>query len=445
MPYAEMETDTKEKLVLIAKKAKGDKKLKFTSLAHLLNIPYLLECYRLLKKGKAGGVDRRRVESYTEEEMKKSIEDTVVLLKQKKYKPQPVRRAYIERGDGKRRPLGIPTVIDKVIQLGMVRILEKIYEPVFLPLSYGYRRGRNAHEALKEVNHIIMGKKVNWIVDADIRGFFDTIDHKLLIRCVNERIVDPNFNLLIRRFLKAGIMEEGKYQLTSKGTPQGGIISPILANIYLHYVLDLWFEVRVRKQLKGFTQLVRYADDFVIGVQHRDEAERILKSLMTRFQKFGLTLSSKKTQVIEFGRFAKENLTRYGKGKPKTFDFLGFTHYCTNTRDGRFMVRVKTSKKRVNRASIAMNRWLKSVRNLITIKEIWQIIALKLTGHYNYYGISGNFESINRYYHKTCYLAFKWMNRRSRKKSWNWEGFHRYLSVYPLPRPKLTYAVYNTW
>lgn len=444
MPYAEVEVNTKEKLVLIAKKAKEDSSLRFTSLAHLLNAPYLMECYTLLKKGKAAGVDGRTVESYSSWEINKSIDETIALLKHKKYYPQPVRRMYIRNGE-KSRPLGIPTVIDKVIQLGMVRILEKIYEPILLPLSYGYRRGRNAHEALSEVNHMIMGRKVNWLVDADIRGFFDSIDHGWTMRFLNERIVDPSFNLLIRRFLKAGIMEDGKYQSTNDGTPQGGIISPMLANIYLHYVLDLWFEKRVRKTQRGFTQLIRYADDFVIGTQHKDEAERIFKDLIARFQKFGLKLSEEKTRIIEFGRFAKENHKRRGEGKPKTFDFLGFTHYCTKTRDGRFMVRVKTSRKRAIRASVTLNQWLKKTRNLMPIKEIWHLIALKLSGHYNYYGVSGNFESINRYYRKTRYLVFKWMNRRSRKKSWNWEGFYRYLSVYPLPRPKLTYAIYNTW
>lgn len=439
-----METKTTEKLILIANKAK-DKRLKFTSLAHLLNVNYLLECYQLLKRGKAAGIDGRTRESYTEEEIKTKLEETIALLKGKKYHPQPVRRVYIESGSRKRRPLGIPTVIDKIVQLGLTRILSAIFEPLFLPTSYGYRKNRNAHEALKETNHMIMAKKVNWIIEADIKSFFETINHDWLRRMLKERITDPSLLLIIDRFIKSGVMEEGKYQKATEGTPQGGIMSPILANIYLHYVLDLWFEARVEKNLRGYAQLIRYADDFVIGAQHRQEAERMINELVKRFKQFGLTLSKEKTRILEFGRFAQENVGRRGGSKPETFDFLGFTHYCSRTRDGRFAVKVKTNRKRNNRALVAFNQWIKSVRNRKTIKEIWKLIESKLTGHYNYYGVSGNFVSINRYYRRVRSLTFKWLNRRTRTKSWNWEGFERYNSFYPLPKPKLTYAFYNTW
>lgn len=444
VPYTAMEVNTAEKLILIARKAKEDPKLKFTSLTHLLNASYLKECYQFLKKDKAAGVDGRTIESYTDKEINMIIEETADLIKRKKYQPQPVRRVYLSQ-EGKKRPLGIPIVIDKVIQLGMVRILERIYEPIFLPVSYGYRPGRNAHECLTEVNHMIMGKKVNWIIDADIKGCFDHIDHTWLIRCINERIVDPNFKRLIKRFLTAGVMEEGRYTIGTEGTPQGGIISPILANIYLHYILDLWFEKRVKHQTKGFIQLIRYADDFLIGARYPQEAMFIRRILEERLKTFGLTLSKEKTRVIEFGRFASENRKKRGERKPETFDFLGFTHYCTTTRDGRYMVQVKTSRKRMNRALISMNQWLKRTRNQILLKDIWQLLVSKLQGHYQYYGVSGNFIGINRYYRKTRSLFFKWMNRRSQKKSWDWEGFEKYLSIYPLPRPKLTYAFYNTW
>jgi group II intron reverse transcriptase/maturase len=304
---------------------------------------------------------------------------------------------------------------------------------------------RDAHQCLKEINHMIMGKKVNWIIDADIKGFFDHVDHHWMMECLFQRISDPNFKSLIFKFLKAGVMEEeGQVKDTPRGTPQGGIISPILANIYLHYVLDLWFKV-YRKKLKGYTQLVRYADDFIIGVQYPWEAKQILRDLEARLQKFGLELSEEKTSIKEFGRFATENRKRRRERKPETFNFLGFTHYCTRTRDGRFIVRIKTSRKKMSRSLVGMNRWLKSVRNLMPIQDIWKLLALKLQGHYNYYGVSGNFDGINRFYQKTVFLAFKWMNRRSQKKSWNWEGYRKYLTSYPLPRPKLTYAIYNTW
>ena len=450
MPYTAMEielsskTNTATKLVLIAKKAQEQPQLKFTSLLHHVNVDFLKDCYKQLKRGKAAGVDGRTLESYTEEEIGLAIEETVERMKQKKYRPRPVRRVYINKANGGKRPLGIPTVVDKVVQMACAKILSNIFEPTFLPVSYGYRPRRNAHECLKEINHMVMGKKVNWIIDADIKGFFDHVDHTWMMRCLSERIVDPNFKRLILKFLKAGVMEEGQIRETRKGTPQGGIISPILANIYLHYVLDLWFTV-YKKRLKGYAQLVRYADDFVIGVQHQDEARQILQELRSRLEKFGLSLSGEKTSIKEFGRFAAENRERRREKKPETFDFLGFTHYCTKTRDSRFMVRLKTNRKKMSKALVEMNRWLKTVRNRAKLKDIWRILALKLQGHYNYYGVSGNFEGIDRYYRKTLRLTYKWMNRRSQKKSWNWEGFDRYLATYPLPRPKLMYAIYNTW
>lgn len=401
MPYTEVETNTATKLTLIAKKAREEPKLRFISLIHHLNANYLKECFNLLKKRKAAGIDGRILESYTEKEIDRVIEETIKKMKRKKYRPQPVRRVYINKSNGDKRPLGIPTVIDKVIQLACTKILESIYEPTFLPTSYGYRPKRNAHECLKEINHMIMGKKVNWIIDADIKGFFDHVDHHWMMECLDQRIADPNFKRLILKFLKAGVMEEGKYLKTIKGTPQGGIISPILANIYLHYVLDLWFEKQRKRNLKGFAQLIRYADDFIIGTQHQYEAEQILKDLETRMAKFGLKLAKEKTSIREFGRFAVENSKHRRERKPETFDFLGFTHYCTKTRDGRFMVRLKTSRKKMSRALVEMNKWLKAIRNRIPLTAIWKLITLKLQGHYNYYGISGNFESIDRYYYET--------------------------------------------
>lgn len=440
-----MGINTEDKLVLIAKKVKEKPREKFTSLVHLLNADYLKNCYKQLKRGKATGVDGRKVESYSDEEINKVLEETARLIQAKGYQPKPVKRVYINKEGRDLRPLGIPTIVDKVVQLGISRILEAIWESEFLPVSYGYRKGKDPHQCLKEINHMIMRQKLNWMIDADIRGFFDNINHEWMIRCLSEKVADPNLKELIRRFLKSGIMEEDSYIKTEKGTPQGGIISPILANIYLHYVLDLYFERRIKTKVKGFVQIVRFADDFVIGVQHQWEAEEILKELAERLKQFGLELSQEKTRLIEFGRFASENIKRYGERRPETFVFLGFTHYCSQTRDGRFSLRIKTSRKRINRSFVEMNQWLKSVRNLARLESIWKMLALKLQGHYNYYGVSGNIESIKRYYGKTLNLTFKWLNRRSQKKSWNMENFRKYLETYPLPKPKLIYAIYNTW
>lgn len=445
VPLLKMEINTVTKLVLIAKKAREERKAQFSRLMYLLHEDYLYECFKLLKRGKAAGVDGRKMESYSDEEIRQAISNTVSELKARKFKPQPVRRVYIKKGNGKMRPLGIPTVMDKVVQYAVTRILSAIYEQDFLPLSYGYRIGKDAHGALKEINHMVMGQKVNYILDADIEGFFDNLDHKWLMRCLSERISDTPFKRVVWKFLKAGILEEGKFSPTKEGSPQGGIISPVLANIYLHFVLDLYFEGKIKPTLKGYSKLVRYADDFLIGVQHQAEAAKIQTELTQRLQKFGLTLSKEKTAIKEFGRFAAENRARRGQRKPETFNFLGFTHYCSRTQDGRFQVRIKTQGKRLNKAVMEMNTYLKRVRSLLKTKEIWQIVTAKLQGHYNYYGVSGNFESMQTYYLRTKNQLFRWLNKRSEKTSFNWEAFRRYLKLYPLPEPKLTYAIYNTW
>ena len=441
-----METTTATKLTLIAKKAREDKALKFTSLIHHLNAEYLLSCFKDLKQGKSPGIDQRTKESYTDKEIQATISETVADMKANKYRPQPVKRVYIQKENNKQRPLGLPTVIDKIIQLAAKNILEVIYEPVFLDCSYGYRPQRDAHQALKAVNHMVMQKRINWIIDADIKGFFDNIDHYWMMECLSQRISEPRFKSLIWKFLKAGVLQEGAYQPTEQGTPQGGVISPILANIYLHYVLDLWFEVLAKKEIKGDLQLIRYADDFVIGLQHKDQAEKLLHLLRKRLAKFSLTLSEEKTRIIEFGRFARTNHQKRNQRKSKTFDFLGFTHYCAITRDGRFKLGTKTSSKRMRRSVKSMNSWLKCVRNKLKQEVIWKLLKPRLQGHYNYYGISGNFVSINHFYYKTRAAIFKWLNRRSQKKTFSsWADFNRYLAMHPLPKPKLTFQIYNTW
>lgn len=223
------------------------------------------------------------------------------------------------------------------------------------------------------------------------------------------------------------------------------MISPILANIYLHYVLDLWFEKVAKKELNGEVQLIRYADDFIIGLQYKDQAEKLLEMLKQRLAKFGLSISEEKTRIIEFGRFARENSQKRGENKPKTFEFLGLTHYCSLTRDGRFKLGVKTACQRMKRSLKSINNWLKRTRNLLKQEEIWKQLAIKLVGHYNYYGVSGNFESIKEVYYQTIFLTYKWLNRRSWKRSFNWESFNQYLNFHPLPKPKLTFQIYNTW
>lgn len=441
----ENKNNTATKLVLITKRSKHNPQEKFNCLAHLLNEEYLLECFKELKKGKASGVDGARKEDYGEEDIIKAVKDIITKMKAKKYRPKPVRRVFIKKANGKQRPLGIPTIIDKVAQLAIKKILEAIYEPHFLESSYGFRPGRNCHQAIKAVHKMVMTKPINWIIDVDIKGFFDNVDHHWMIECLNEKISDSNFRSLIIKFLKAGVIEEGKYEKTSKGTPQGGILSPLLANIYLHYVLDLWFEKVEKKRISGYTQIIRYADDFVIGAQTKVEAYQILEDLKTRLKKFKLEVSIEKTGIKEFGKYAEQNSKNRGKRKTDTFDFLGFTHYCSKSRKGYFLMKVKTSKKRQSRALKEMNIWLKRIRNRMKAKKIWERLASKLRGHFNYYGISSNSKSVNSFNYQTRKLVFKWMNRRSQKQSFNWDEFDCYTKLYPLPKPSLVFNMYDIW
>lgn len=426
------------KLDLIAKRARQEPTHKFTSLAHLLNETFLAECYGMLKKRKAPGVDGISVEEYGEG-LEEKLKELVGRMKARQYRPQPVRRVHIPKGKDKLRPLGIPAVEDKVVQMGMTRILEAIFEGTFLDVSYGFRPGRGCHDALQALDRMVMKQPVSYVIEVDIKGYYDHIDHKWLMRCLEEKIADPSFLRLIGRTLKAGVMEEGRRIETEVGAPQGGIVSPILSNIYLHYILDLWFEKKLKKSLTGHAQLIRYADDFVIGCQHKWEAVKILAELKERLRKFGLEVSEEKTRIVEFGRFARERAERREE-KAGTVDFLGFTHFCAEGRNGMFVVGRRTSGKKFRVALMAMNDWLRCVRNRIPLKEWWKILGWKLTGHYQYYGITGNGNGIYRFYRKVLWLAFKWWNRRSQMRSGGQNVFSKMVWLHPLPLPRIAHS-----
>jgi len=431
---------TATKLLQISKVSKDKPNYKFVSLASLLSEEYLRECYRELKKNKSPGVDGVSIEQYGEN-LGENLRQFVGRMKAMSYRPQDVLRVYIPKAQGSKRPLGIPTIEDKIVQKGISEILKAIYEPCFIEESYGFRNGVGCHDALKKVSDEIYRRPVNYVLDADIKGFFDNVNHQWMIKFLEHRINDKNLIRLIVRILKSGVMEEGKYMKTDKCTPQGGIISPILANIYLHYVLDLWFKKVLRKQLKGYAEIVRYADDFVIVVQHKEDCDKILESLRERMTKFSLELSEAKTSIIRFGRTAGKN--EHGN-KPSTFDFLGFTHFCGKSRRGYFKIGRKTSKKRLNRRITEMNEFLKANRNRYTLKELWGKVKLKLLGHYRYYGVSENSIGINAYRYKVERLLYKWLNRRSQKKSFNWNSFKMYMDKYPLTKPKIYVSFYTT-
>jgi RNA-directed DNA polymerase len=436
-----MDNLTPTRLALISRRAREDGKLQFTSLAHLLNVEFLRGCYRSLGKDKAVGIDGTSWQEYGES-LDENLEELVQRLKAKRYKPLPARRVYIPKNAKETRPLGLPAIEDKIVQKGIARILGAIYEADFMDFSYGFRPKRSCHQALKELNDTIMFRPVNYVIEADIKGFFDNVSHDWMMRFLAVRIRDSSLLLLIRRFLKAGYMETGKLIRTEEGTPQGGNLSPMLANIFLHYVLDLWFDKRIKPKVYGQCYLVRYADDFICMVQDRQSSRAIENELHKRFAQFGLTLHPEKTRTISFGRYERENARGQGR-RPNTFDFLGFTHYCGNNRKGRFLLGRKTSCKKFARACKAMNDWLKQIRSVMSIKEIWRILTLKLRGHYNYYGVSGNSRMISNFRYVTIRLLKRWLNHRSQRVSFTWKQLNEYLVHYALPRPKIVHNIIN--
>jgi RNA-directed DNA polymerase len=429
------------KLTSLSVRARGNPRERFTSLVHYLTVDFLRECFRELKKNKASGVDGVTVEEY-EDRLEENLKDLVERLKARRYQPQPVRRVYIPKPKGGTRPLGIPAIEDKIVQTGLKRILEAIFEVDFLDVSFGFRPGRSSHQALYSLDQAVMRQPVNVVVDMDIEKFFDTVEHKWLMKFLEVRIADPNVLRLVGRFLRAGVMEDGKYYQVDRGTPQGGVLSPLLANIYLHYCLDLWFEKKVKRQLRGYARLIRYADDFVICFQKAAEAEEFGRVLRQRLAKFGLAVSDAKSRIIPFGRYAYKRARKYEK-KLGTFDFLGFTHYCTTTRKGYFMLGRKTAKARYREKLKETNRWLKNVRNMIKLEDWWEVLRLKLQGHYNYFGVCGNMRALKAFYVETVKLALKWINRRSQKRSYNITQFYKMLEYNPLPRPKIFHQFYT--
>jgi group II intron reverse transcriptase/maturase len=441
MPDTERTNITRTKIALISKRAREEPRCQFTSLSHLLDERFLKECYFELGRDRASGIDGVTWEEYGAH-LDESLRDLVVRMKRKQYKPRPARRTYIPKDDQSKRALGLPSLEDKIVQKGMVHILEAIYEADFLGCSYGYRPGRSCHQAINAVDKTIMTKPINHVVEADIKGFFDHVSHEWMIRFLQGRIKDPSFLLLIRRFLKAGYVESGMIVATEQGTPQGGNLSPILSNVFLHYVLDQWLEEELKPRMEGCCYLVRYADDFLCMVQKIEEARYIEQALRERFAEFDLELHPEKTRVISFGRYERENAEKQ-KRKANTFDFVGFTHYCDKSRKGKFIVGRKTSRKKFRKKCEQMNEWLKAIRNTVKTKEWWPILQAKLRGHYQYYGVSGNMRSLQRFYTVTLRLALKWLNRRSQRKTFSWMGFREYLKHYPLPKPRIVHNLYT--
>jgi group II intron reverse transcriptase/maturase len=431
---------TWQKLSLISGHARRDRDFQFTSLAHLLNVEYLRDCYKSLNRNKAVGIDKVSWEDYGRN-LEGNLELLVSKLKRKKYKPIPARRVYIPKSETERRPLGISALENKIVERGITSILERIYEQDFLNCSYGFRPKRNGHQALKALNDLIMFQPVNHLVEADIKGFFDNVSHEKLMEFIRIRVKDTTLLNLIKKFLKAGYIDDGVLVKSDTGTPQGSILSPILANIFLHYVLDIWFETIVKSHVSGYCELVRYADDFVCVVRYANDARRIERGLQNRFNKYGLEIHPTKSRNISFGRLERENAKTQNR-RANTFDFLGFTHYCARSRKGNFKVGRKTSRKKYVTKCRELNAWLKAVRNLVKTKDWWKTLAAKLRGHFQYYGVSENYKGIARFYKFALRVVRKWMNRRSQQRKMNWERFTSYLEHYPLPKPKIVHSFY---
>jgi len=418
----------------ISQRAKTHPEEVFNNLFSLLNYELLWYAFRRLKRGKTPGVDGVTVEDY-EENLRDNLRGLLERLHRGSYCPQPSLRKNIPKGNGKTRPLGIACVEDKLVQRAVVMILEQIYEVDFHNISYGYRPGKSCHEALATLGGFIATRKVSWISDADIKGFFDNVCHAHLEELLRKRISDPKMLRLIVRFLKAGVMIDGHLEATEDGVPQGASLSPLLANVYLHYVLDEWFDRDVKPRLRGEAYLIRFADDFVCGFELESDARRYQTVLPKRLGRFSLSVAEEKTKLIRFGRFARRDCQRRGEGAPGTFDFLGFTHYCGHSRSGRFKLKRKTSGKKLRVKLREMRLWFH--HQLSTpVGEMWPVLNAKLRGHYQYYGINDNWPLLIAYRSKVRRMAKRHLSRRSQKSYVNWDDFNRFTDLHPLANPK---------
>ena len=416
--------------------ARGDASLRFTNLLHHVTVQMLGEAYDALNPKAAPGVDGMTWAEYGEG-LEDRLRDLHGRVHRGGYRAQPSLRTYIPKTDGRLRPLGIASLEDKIVQQAVVWVLQAIYEEDFLGFSYGFRPGRSQHNALDAVWVAIMHRKVNWVLDADVRSFFDSVSHKWMERFVEHRVGDQRVLRLIHKWLKAGVSEDGQWSSTVVGTPQGATVSPLLANVYLHYVLDLWVEAWRKRYARGEVYIVRYADDFVMGFQYRDDAEAFQHALRQRMQKFGLELNAEKTRLIEFGRFARDDRAKRGEGKPETFEFLGFTHICAQRRkDGRFEVRRKTIAKRLRMKVKAIARELKRRRhNLVPEQGRW--VQSVVRGYYNYHAVPGNYQALERFRKLVTRAWLRALRRRSHKaRCLTWARMQK-LDATWMPRPRI--------
>jgi len=431
------------RLQRVAELSKKSPSMVWTTLSHHIDLELLKESYRLTRKDGAIGVDGQTAKEYAEN-LTENLESLLRRFKSGAYKAPPVRRVYIPKGTGsEKRPIGIPTFEDKILQRAVVMVLNAVYEQDFLNCSYGFRPFRSAHQALKQIRDDMWKMNGAFVLDIDIQKFFDTLDHQRLRKILDKRVRDGVIRRAVDKWLKAGIMENGSLERSIAGTPQGGVVSPLLSNIFLHDVLDKWFYEVVKPRLSGIATLVRFADDFVLAFAEERDANRVMAVLHKRFEKFGLKLHPKKTRQVVFKH---PKWTGYRRrdlevGCASTFDLLGFTHFGGKTRSGgKWTIKRKTAKKKLNLALKRVRTWCKRNRHL-PIQEQHRALRLKLLGHYQYYGIVGNSRAINAFYHEVRRTWQKWLDRRSNRRNLSWDCFELLLRKYPLPTPRIVHRV----
>jgi len=421
----------------IAELARQAPELGITSLNHHIDLDWMREAYRRTRKDGAVGVDEQTAEEYAEH-LDDNLQSLLDRAKTGRYRAPSVRRVHIPKGEGKTRPIGIPTFEDKILQRAVVMVLEPIYEQDFLDCSYGFRPGRSAHQALKASRDELMAMGGGWVIELDIQAFFDALDKRQLREFVGHRVRDGVVLRLIGKWLNAGVLEDGAVTYPETGTPQGGVISPLLANIYLHGVLDAWFERDVKPRLKGKAFLVRYADDAVFGFACEEDARRVLDVLPKRFGKYGLSLHPEKTRLIDYRRPPRGQ----GRSGVGSFDFLGFTHHWARSRKGNWVIKQKTAKDRLSRAAQRIGEWCREHRHE-KVADQHAALAVKLRGHYGYYGITGNSQMLSRFLTQVIRRWYYWLNRRSQRGKWNWERFRRMLAFRPLPPAIPVHSTYR--
>ena len=415
---------------------------RFTSLAHIIDKNMLMECHASMDGNKAVGIDGITKEDY-DRKLSENFDDLLNRMRRNAYKPKPARRVEIPKDNGKMRPLSIYCYEDKLVQEAIRRILEAIFEPLFYDEMMGFRPHRSCHQALRKLNIMLEERPTNYVLDADIKGFFDHLDHNWIMKFIGSKVDDPSFLRLVKRMLKAGIIEDYQFEPTEEGSGQGSVCSPVIANIYMHYVLLWWFHERVVPSMKGFCGITVYADDFVVVFQYKADAEKFYEALKRRMEHFGLKLEEEKSRLLEFGRFAATNRRKAGKGKPEAFNFLGFTHYCSKSRNGKFRVKRKTSRKKFVKKCREVHQRIKEMRTW-PIRSIVEKVNQILVGYFHYYGITDNYDSLNDFCYKVRRSLFFWLNRRSQKWSYSWDRYNDLLREFPLAKPRIYVSIYDS-